>query len=101
MEITLEDKDLLHKESRNLVEEIQSSKKAEKESQSKLNSLKKDLQEIRVQAYSTQGIAKPYINKFYPAAKEISLLLLTKQFRESIEDLFNFINNNNLNSNSL
>lgn len=100
MEITLEDKDLLQKESKSLNEEIQSSKKTEKETQSKLNSLKQELQEIRVQAYSTQAIAKTYINKFYPAAKENYNQLLTKQFSESIKDYFDFINNNNNNTNN-
>jgi len=68
--------------------------------QNKLNSLKQEKQEIRVLAYSTQAIAKTYINKFYQAAgkENINNLLLTKQFTESIKDYFDFINNMNLNS---
>ncbi len=100
LEITLEEKELLHKESRNLIEDIQNSKKAEKESLDKLQILKQELQEMRVLAFSTQAIAKTYINKFYSSSKGPNNSLISKQFTENIREYFDYINNNNNNYNS-
>lgn len=100
----MEDKDLLQKEAKSLIEDLQNTKKSEKETQNKLHLLKQELQEIRVLAYSTQAIAKTYINKFHPITNNISntnnYCLLTKQFSENIKDYFDYINSNLNNNNN-
>jgi len=94
LELTLEEKELLQRENKSLIEEIQNSKNAEKESQFKLQAIKQEFQELRVIAYSTQAIAKTYINKFYSSNKEPINSIITKQFADNIKDYFEFLNKN-------
>lgn len=96
LELTLEDKDHLQKEAKQLIEEIHNTKNSEKDYSNKLTNLKNEVQEIKNINYSTHAILKTFCLKFYSYAKDpIKNNLLTKKFSDNIRESFEYLNNFN------
>jgi DNA repair exonuclease SbcCD ATPase subunit len=94
----LEDKDNLQKEAKQLIEEIHNTKNSEKDFSQKFLNLKTEMQEIKNINYSTHAILKTFCLKFYSYGKDKDFNknnLLTKKFKENMQEFFEYFNNFN------